>query len=82
MKYSSTRGNSAEVTSAEAIIKGLALDGGLFVPEELPQIDMTFIESLVPLSYEERAQKVLGLFLTDYTAEEVKECEENAYGHL
>ncbi|SFW20340.1 threonine synthase [Selenomonas ruminantium] len=81
MKYSSTRGNSAQVTSAEAIIKGLALDSGLFVPDELPQIDMSFIESLVPLSYEERAQKVLGLFLTDYSAEEIKTCVENAYGH-
>ncbi|MCR5757417.1 MAG: threonine synthase [Selenomonas sp.] len=80
MKYSSTRGNDAQVTSAEAIIKGLATDGGLFVPEELPQIDTSFVESLVPLSYEERAQQVLGLFLTDYTAAEIQNCVERAYG--
>ena len=53
MKYSSTRGDSVQVTAAEAIIKGLAADSGLFVPDELPQISPSFIEELVPLSYEE-----------------------------
>ena len=62
MKYSSTRGDSVQVTAAEAIIKGLAADSGLFVPDELPQISPAFIEELVPLSYEERAVKVLRLF--------------------
>ena len=80
MKYSSTRGDSVQVTAAEAIIKGLAADSGLFVPNELPQISPSFIEELVPLSYEERAVKVLRLFLTDYTDEELKTCVENAYG--
>ena len=80
MKYSSTRGDSVQVTAAEAIIKGLAADSGLFVPDELPQISPSFIEELVPLSYEERAVKVLRLFLTDYTDEELKTCVENAYG--
>lgn len=81
MQYKSTRGNGAKINSAEAIIKGLATDGGLFVPEELPQVDASFIEGLLPLSYEERAAKVLGLFLTDYTAAELKQCVENAYGN-
>jgi threonine synthase len=80
LKYSSTRGDSVQVTAAEAIIKGLAADSGLFVPDELPQISPSFIEELVPLSYEERAVKVLRLFLTDYTDEELKTCVENAYG--
>ena len=80
MKYSSTRGDSVQVTAAEAIIKGLAADSGLFVPDELPKISPSFIEELVPLSYEERAVKVLRLFLTDYTDEELKTCVENAYG--
>ena len=65
MKYSSTRGDSVQVTAAEAIIKGLAADSGLFVPDELPRISPSFIEELVPLSYEERAVKVLRLFLAD-----------------
>ena len=80
MNYSSTRGENVKLTSAQAIIKGLATDGGLFVPDSLPKVDESFIESLLPLSYEERAAKVLSLFLTDYTAEEITACVNNAYG--
>lgn len=81
MKYSSTRGNDVAIDSAEAIVKGLAADGGLFVPDSLPQVDASFISSLGELNYEERAAKVLGLFLTDYTADEIKGCVERAYGN-
>ena len=80
MNYISTRGNNQKMTSAQAIIAGLADDGGLFVPEELPQVDMEFIKGLTKLSYQERAAKVLGCFLTDYTDEEIKGCVERAYG--
>lgn len=62
MKYSSTRGNDVAIDSAEAIVQGLAADGGLFVPDSLPQVDASFISSLGELNYEERAAKVLGLF--------------------
>ncbi|MBQ1856189.1 MAG: hypothetical protein II137_06305 [Anaerovibrio sp.] len=61
MKYISTRGNNQELSSAEAIIKGLADDGGLFVPDSMPHVDMAFIEGLQRLSYQERAVKVLSL---------------------
>ncbi len=80
MKYISTRGNSQRLESAEAIIHGLAKDGGLFVPEEMPKVSMRFIEDLQKMSYEERAKKVLGLFLTDYTEEELGGCVDRAYG--
>lgn len=80
MKYISTRGNKQSVDSAEAIIAGLADDGGLFVPTEMPQIDKGFIERIVDVSYEERALRVLQLFLTDYTDEEIKNCIGHAYG--
>ena len=80
MNYISTRGNNQKMTSAQAIIAGLADDGGLFVPDELPQVDMEFIKGLTKLSYQERAAKVLGCFLTDYTDEEIKGCVERAYG--
>ena len=79
MKYSSTRGNAEKLDSARAIIRGLAADGGLFVPDAMPKVDMKFIEGLQKLSYEERAEKVLGLFLTDYTADELKGCVTRAY---
>ena len=80
LKYSSTRGKAASVASAEVIIQGLAADGGLFVPEEMPKVDPDFIAGMRQLSYEERAARILGLFLTDYTAEELAGCIARAYG--
>ena len=80
MKYSSTRGKAENCDSAEAIIKGLAADGGLFVPEEFPQVSLQDVEAMVPLSYEERAVKILSLFLTDSTEEELAGCVGRAYG--
>ncbi|SFH82820.1 threonine synthase [Selenomonas ruminantium] len=81
LKYSSTRGNGVKLDSAQAIIQGLAADGGLFVPDSMPKVDAAFIASLGELSYEERAAKVLGLFLTDYTADEIAGCVARAYGN-
>ena len=80
MKYISTRGNNQEMTSAEAIIAGLANDGGLFVPDEIPQVSMEFIKQLADLSYQERAASIIGKFLTEYTQEELKGCVSRAYG--
>ena len=80
MDYFSTRGASERVSSAAAILKGLASDGGLFVPASFPQMTLAEIEALVPLSYEERAVRILRLFLTDYTDAELHGCVERAYG--
>lgn len=79
MQYKSTRGDVLLMNSAKAIVKGLASDGGLFVPATMPHVTMDFIESLIPLCYEERACKVLELFLTDYTAAELSDCVSKAY---
>ena len=79
MLYTSTRDKSVKVESAYAIAQGISKDGGLFVPTEIPQIDKSFIDSLVPLSYKERAKKVLSLYLTDFTAEEIDMCVSGAY---
>lgn len=79
MNYISTRGHNCAVTSARAIIKGLAEDGGLFVPENIPIIDEKFLTSLLDLSYQERAKKILSLYLTDFTVEEINQCVDNAY---
>ena len=57
LKYSSTRGNGVKLDSAQAIIQGLATDGGLFVPDSLPKVDASFVAALQDLSYEERAAK-------------------------
>ena len=72
MKYISTRGALSEgVSSAYAIKTGLAPDGGLFMPERIPGIDLEYIKELSALSYPERAARVLSLFLTDYSYEEL-----------
>ena len=80
MKFISTRGAEAEgVSSAYAIKTGLASDGGLYMPESIPAIDLDFIRSISALSYPERAAKILSLFLTDYTYEELLEDASGAY---
>lgn len=79
MKYTSTRGIKQELNSAQAIIKGIADDGGLYVPVSLPKIDSSFLTGLIPLSYQDRAVKVLAKFLVDYSEAELKQCVNNAY---
>ena len=81
LKYKSTRGNAQSMDSADAIIAGLADDGGLFVPTGLPKVDGAFIEELTGCSYEERAKRVLSCFLTDYTPDEIAGCVGRAYGN-
>lgn len=76
--YRSTRSNSAAVTASAAILKGLADDGGLFVPESLPRLDKS-LEELSQMSYKETAYEVMKLFLTDFTEEELKDCINKAY---
>ncbi len=79
MLYTSTRDKSVKVTSAEAIARGISKDGGLFVPTELPKISPEFIDSLVGKDYITRCEKVLSLFLTDYSSEEISYCVNGAY---
>ena len=83
MNYYSTRAKTKEngKTAAEVIIKGLSDDGGLYMPEIIPRIDENFIKTLCPLKYYERAAKVLSLFLTDYTEEELLSCADKAYNY-
>mgnify|MGYP002288430357 CR=1 FL=1 len=80
MKYYSTRDKNVSLSAAEAVKMGLSRDGGLLTPCEIPQIDRAFLESLVNVRYQERAAKVMGLYLTDYTYEELSGFAENAYG--
>ena len=76
--YSSTRNKNEKVTASEAILKGLATDGGLFVPDMIPALDVS-IEELANMSYQETAYAVMKQFLTDFTEEELKTCIERAY---
>lgn len=78
--YHSTRGWSQKTTAAQAIIAGIAPDGGLFVPVSIPQTDKLFIQQFAKLNYQERAKAILSLFLPDFTEQELTECVSNAYG--
>ena len=78
LMYSSTRNKNEKVTASQAILKGLANDGGLFVPDAIPTLDVS-IEELAKMSYQETAYAVMKQFLTDFTEEELKTCIERAY---
>ena len=76
--YKSTRGKGETVTASMAILKGLSEDGGLFVPTEIPKLDVP-VEKLAQMTYQETAYEVMSRFLTDFTEEELKTCINNAY---
>ena len=80
MNYISTRGGSdGKVSAAQAIKQGLASDGGLFMPENIPSLDTQEIAELCEMSYPERAAYILSRFLTDYSYEELLEDCQAAY---
>lgn len=78
LQYKSTRNDDITVTASEAILKGLADDGGLFVPVEIPKLSVS-MEELKDMTYQETAYVVMREFLTDFTEEELKACIAKAY---
>lgn len=76
--YKSTRSENEVVTASQAILKGLAGDGGLFVPTQIPKLNVS-LEELSKMSYKETAYVVMKEFLTDFTEEELKNCIDKAY---
>ena len=76
--YSSTRNSEPKFTASQAILKGLADDGGLFVPDHIPALSCS-MRDLSGKSYQEVAYEVMKLFFTDFTEEELKNCIERAY---
>lgn len=77
MNYFSTRNKNNIVTAKEAIIKGISEEGGLFVPEAFPSLPP--IEDLINCNYKELAHKILSLYFTDYTEEELWASVNGAY---
>ena len=67
--YKSTRSNSDKVTASQAILKGLADDGGLFVPDSIPALEVP-LEKLADMTYQETAYEDMKLFLSDINEEE------------
>lgn len=76
--YKSTRSDSEPISASQAILKGLADDGGLFVPMQIPKLALTMKE-IAKLSYQEAAYEVMKLFFTDFTKEELENCISKAY---
>ncbi len=79
MNYTSTRGLDEKISSAYAIKKGIAPDGGLYMPVKLPAITLDEIKALSELPYYLRAADILGRFLPDYDKEILTEDCKNAY---
>ncbi|MCL2068448.1 MAG: threonine synthase [Oscillospiraceae bacterium] len=80
MMYHSTRDKSVRVSAAQAIAQGISKEGGLFVPVELPLFDMMKLMRYESMGYASRAQDILAAFLTDFSADELRECVHSAYG--
>jgi len=78
LQYRSSRGGQEGVSASEAIIQGLAKDGGLFVPDCFPKLEIS-LEDCAKLNYKDLAYEVMKLFLTDFTEEELRGCIERAY---
>src|SRR4051794_10150106 len=78
LMYQSTRSNSEPITASQAILKGLADDGGLYVPVTVPKLEIP-IQQLGKMTYQETAYEVMKLFFTDFTEEELKSCINRAY---
>lgn len=81
MKFLSTRGGES-ATGAEAVVKGIASDGGLFVPETFPKISEEEFASMLGMDYAERAALVLGKFFDEFDKEELSAALEEAYSRF
>ena len=75
MKYLSTRDPSDQKSGAQAIVAGLAADGGLYVPRSVPAFDLSFLKALIPLRYAQRCARVLEMWLPEMAAELPEMCE-------
>ncbi|MDD4954390.1 MAG: threonine synthase, partial [Candidatus Omnitrophica bacterium] len=78
MKFTSTRGGQEQVSASEAIIRGIAADGGLFVPVSWPE-KISNLQALENLSYQELAYQIMKPFLADFSEEELRSCIVKAY---
>ena len=79
MLYISTRGGMQPQPFSEVLLEGLAPDGGLAVPEQLPQVDAETLERWRALTYPQLAAEVLGLFATDIPREDLARMTDAAY---
>ena len=81
MKYLSTRDAALQKTAAEVIAQGLSRDGGLFTPAEFPTMPAGMLQELVSMNYQQRAVKIMKLYLDEFTEEELTEYASKAYAY-
>ncbi|MCL2741530.1 MAG: threonine synthase [Oscillospiraceae bacterium] len=79
MRYRSTRGGAGVESAASAVVKGIADDGGLFVPDGLPKVPLGMISSMKGMGYAERAYVVMRPFLDELNERELMGCIDRAY---
>ena len=77
--YESTRGGERNITASQAVLTGLAKDGGLYVPMTMPALQQDFFERMKDAPYQDVAYEILRLFLSDYTDQELRDCVDLAY---
>ena len=80
MNYHSTRNTKEKITAAQAIAQGLAADGGLFVPDQLPGVDREELERFCAMDYRGRAAAIMTKFLPEFGKEELESFVAKAYG--
>ena len=78
MNFISTRNDKEIVTASQGILKGLAENSGLYVPEKIPALDVS-MDMLSKMSYQDVAYEVMKLYFTDFTEDELRNCINNAY---
>ena len=77
MQFFSTRDHNRVVSASQAIAQGLSDEGGLFVPQSFPQVD---VKAICALDYPEMAAAIVGQYLTDYSQEFLQEAAKATYG--
>ena len=80
MRYISTRNSDLDFSAAQAITQGLSRDGGLLTPVQLPELTAEKLKELSGMTYQQRAVYVMGLFLEEFSAEELTSFADAAYG--
>lgn len=79
MKYLSTRGHQAPQSFSEILLGGLAPDGGLYLPDQYPQVSAEELESWRKLSYADLAFEILSKFCDDIPAEDLRALTRKTY---
>lgn len=82
MQYISTRGKAAPTSASAAILQGLAPDGGLYCPDNFPTLSLDKLNSFANMPYARRSAEILGMFLPDFTPQELQNAAEVAYANF